>query len=140
MIDSTADGGVDGGVAKLSFQIRFDSGSRIVRAVFFNAVTIEEKFSSVRQVAEKFGHMHPLLLVVDVRQAKLLLSVQERVQFGEFAATLQGLSHARIAVLHALDHNENMIIDSAAQAKGLQVAEFVTEAAALEWLGADVHA
>lgn len=124
----------------MSFQIRFDPGTRIVRAVFFNEVTVEEKFSAARQVAEKFGHMHPLLMIVDVRQAKLLLSVQERVEFGVFAATLQGLSHARIAVLHAPDHNENVIIDGAAQAQGMNVVEFVTEVAALEWLGADVHA
>ena len=124
----------------MSFQIRFEPATRIVRASFFSEVTFAEKISAARQVAEKFGHLHPLLMVVDVRKAKLLLTVQEREEFGVFAATLQGLSHARIAVLHAADHNENVIIDRVAQAEGMQVVEFVTEAAALDWLGAGVPA
>ncbi|WP_295802681.1 hypothetical protein [uncultured Microbulbifer sp.] len=122
----------------MSFQIRFDSDTRIVRAVFFGEVVFSEKVAAARQVAEKFGHLHPLNLIVDVRRAELLLTFKERQEFGSFAANLQGLKHARTAVLHAPDHNENLVIDSAALAQGFHLVEFITEAAAMEWLGADV--
>ncbi|WP_066962424.1 hypothetical protein [Microbulbifer sp. Q7] len=118
----------------MSFQIRYDAPNRVVRAIFFDEVTIEEKMASARQIAEKYGHLHPLLLVVDVREAKVLLDMQQRQEFGVYAATLPGLSHAHIAVLHAPDHNANVGIDQAATAKGLRVVEFLTEHAALEWL------
>jgi len=118
----------------LSFQIRFDPSLRVVRAKFFGPVTLEDKLASARQVAEKYGHLHPLMLIVDVRDADILLSMEERKQFGQYAAHLQGLSHARTAVLHAPHVNANVVIDHWAQSEGMQLAEFVTEPAALSWL------
>ncbi|WGL18090.1 hypothetical protein PVT68_07290 [Microbulbifer bruguierae] len=118
----------------MSFQIRFNPDTRIVTAVFFDRVDFSDKVASARQIAEKFGHLHPLLLLVDVRRADIVLSVDERREFGTFAAHLQGLSHCRAAVLHAVDHNANAIIDSAAQAEGMHIREFVTEQTALTWL------
>ncbi|MFV8783843.1 hypothetical protein ACNKU7_15605 [Microbulbifer sp. SA54] len=122
----------------MSFQIRFDPSTRIVRATFFDDVYLADKVASARQIAEKYGHLHPLRLLVDVRRAVLHLSASERAQFGTYAAQLEGLKHARAAVLHATDHNANLIIDHAAQAHGMVVGEFITEAAALDWLGAEV--
>lgn len=126
------------GVTKLSFQIRFDSSARIVRATFFDDVYLEDKIASARQIAEKYGHLHPLRLLVDVRRSNVRLSASERQQFGAYAANLEGLKHARAAVLHAPDYNANVIIDHAAQAHGLVVGEFITEAAAIDWLEAEV--
>ena len=120
----------------MSFQIRFNSDTRIVTAVFFDRVELSDKLASARQVAEKFGHLHPLMLLVDVRRADIVMTMEERRTFGAFAAHLPGLSHGKIAVLHAPDHNANVVIDSTAQAEGMRVVEFVTEHAALEWLTA----
>lgn len=122
----------------MSFHIRFNPANRIVTVVFFDRVELEEKMASARQTAEKFGHLHPLLLLVDVRRADIVLSPDERRQFGAFAAHLPGLRCARTAVLHAVDHNANVIIDSAAQAEGMLINEFVTEQAAVEWLTAGI--
>ncbi|MBB5212859.1 hypothetical protein [Microbulbifer hydrolyticus] len=118
----------------MSFQIRFNPGTRIVSAIFFGRVELADKLASARQVAEKFGHLHPLMLLVDVRKADIVLSMEERRAFGSFAANLQGLSHGKVAVLHAPDYNANVVINGAAQAEGMRVVEFVTEHAALEWL------
>lgn len=118
----------------MSFQIRLNPVNRVVSAVFFDRVELADKIASARQIAEKFGHLHPLLLLVDVRRADIVLSASERRQFGRFAAHLPGLSHCRAAVLHSIDHNANLIIDSVAQAEGMEVVEFVTEHAALAWL------
>ncbi|WP_138236131.1 hypothetical protein ACONUD_10815 [Microbulbifer harenosus] len=118
----------------LSFHIRLNPTNRIVNVVFFERVELVEKLAAARQVAEKFGHLNPLLLLVDVRRADIVLSTSERRQFGRFAAHLQGLSHGRAAVLHSVDHNANVIINSTAQAEGMEVVEFVTEHAAVEWL------
>ncbi|WP_226667909.1 hypothetical protein [Microbulbifer aggregans] len=118
----------------MSFQIRFDPNSRIVRATFFDEVYLADKIASARQIAEKFGHLHPLLLMVDVRRADIRLTIEERQEFGTYTAQLEGLKHARTAVLHATDRNANVVIDRWAQSHGLQLAEFITEAAAVEWL------
>ena len=118
----------------MSFQIRFNSDTRVVTAVFFDRVELSDKMASARQVAEKYGHLHPLMLLVDVRNAEIALSMEERRFFGTFAAHLQGLSHGKVAVLHAPDHNANVVIDSTAQAEGMHIVEFVSEHAALEWL------
>lgn len=118
----------------MSFQVRFNSDTRVVTAVFFDRVELADKMASARQVAEKYGHLHPLMLLVDVRNAEIALSMEERRFFGTFAARLQGLSHGKVAVLHAPDHNANVVIDSTAQAEGMHIVEFVSEHAALEWL------
>lgn len=122
----------------MSFQIRFDANSRIVRAIFFGEVQLADKMASARQVAEKYGHLHPLLLLVDVRRAELLLTVEERRLFGTFAAQLHGLKHARVAVLHAPEGNANVVIDQWARNHGMRLSEFITEAGALSWLAAEV--
>lgn len=124
----------------MGFQIRFDPAARIVRATFYGPVRLQDKLASARQIAEKYGHLQPLHLLVDVRKAKILLSVEERKQFGQYAAQLQGLSHARTAVLHAPDINANVVIDQWAQSSGMQLAEFVTEHTALSWLISDAIA
>lgn len=118
----------------MSFQIRFNPASRVVSTVFFGRVEFAEKIASARQLAEKYGHLHPFLLLVDVRRADVVLSIEERQQFGVFVAHLQGLNHARVAVLHAPDSNANLVIGRTAQAEGMQAVEFVTEPAALHWL------
>lgn len=118
----------------MSFHIRCNPSNRIVNVVFFDRVDLAEKLAAARQVAEKFGHLNPLLMLVDVRRADIVLSPSERRQVGRFAAHLQGLSHGRAAVLHSLDHNANVIIDSTARAEGMEVIEFVSEHAAVEWL------
>ncbi|WP_105101837.1 hypothetical protein [Microbulbifer pacificus] len=118
----------------MSFHIRFNTELRIVHAVFFDRVDFAEKLASARQIAEKFGHLHPLRVLVDVRRADIVLSVKERQKFGKFVARQTGTSHSRVAVLHAPDFNANIIINSAAQSEGMQVREFVTEQAAQGWL------
>ncbi|WOX06591.1 hypothetical protein [Microbulbifer pacificus] len=123
----------------MSFQIRFNPEARIVNAVFFDRVDFAEKLASARQIAEKFGHLHPLRLLVDVRRADIVLTINERQKFGSFAAHLTGLRHGRVAVLHAPNFNANIIIDSTAQSEGMDVREFVTEQAALAWLVADAE-
>lgn len=118
----------------MSFQIRFNPDTRIVTAVYFDRVDLDEKLASARQIGEKYGHLHPLMVLVDVRRAHLTLTVEERQYFGAFVAHQPGTSHSRVAVLHAPDRNANVIIDSTAQAEGMLVVEFVTEHAALAWL------
>ncbi|WP_299598637.1 hypothetical protein [uncultured Microbulbifer sp.] len=118
----------------MSFQIRFSPETRIVTIVYFDRVDLDEKLASARQVGEKYGHLHPLMILVDVRRADLVLSVDERQYFGTFVARQPGTSHGHVAVLHAPDRNANVVIDSAAQAEGMRILEFVTEHAALEWL------
>ena len=118
----------------MGFQVRFNATTRIVSLVFFDQVDLAEKHASARQVAEKYGHLHPLLVLVDVRRAEIIMSIEERQSFGAFVAHLQGVSHGRIAVLHSPGHNPNIVIDSTAQSEGLDVVEFITEQAALNWL------
>lgn len=118
----------------MSFHIRCNPSNRIVNVVFFDRVDLAEKLAAARQVAEKFGHLNPLLLLVDVRRADIVLSASERRQVGRFAAHLQGLRHGRAAVLHSVDRNANVIINGTARAEGMEVVEFVTEHAAIEWL------
>ena len=118
----------------MSFQIRFNADTRIVTAVFFDRVELSDKLASARQVAEKYGHLHPLMVLVDVRNADIVMTMDERRLFGVYVAHLQGLSHGKFAVLHAPDHNANVVINSTAQAEGMRVVEFVTEQAAVEWL------
>ncbi|WP_160154429.1 hypothetical protein [Microbulbifer sp. ALW1] len=118
----------------MSFQIRFLPDTRIVSVVFFGPVDLEQKLASAGQVGEKYGHLHPLRVLVDVRQAEIKLTLEERKQFGRFVAEHTGTSHGRVAVLHSLEHNPNHTIDQAALAAGLTLAEFLTERAAEEWL------
>ncbi|QKX17437.1 hypothetical protein [Microbulbifer sp. YPW1] len=118
----------------MGFQIRFNSAVRTVSAIFFDRVELADKIASARQVAEKYGHLNPLSILVDVRNADIDMTIEERRQFGAFAAHLPGLSHARIAVLHAADRNANVVINSTAQSEGMHIVEFVSEQAALNWL------
>lgn len=118
----------------MGFQIRFNPVTRTVSAIFFDRVVLADKIASARQVAEKYGHLHPLSILVDVRRADIVMTIEERQQFGTFAAHLPGLSHARIAVLHAADRNANVVINSTAQSEGMHIVEFVSEQAALNWL------
>lgn len=118
----------------MGFQIRFNPATRIVSAIFFDRVVLADKIASARQVAEKYGHLHPLSLLVDVRNADIDMTIEERQQFGAFAAHLPGLSHARIAVLHASDRNANVVINSTAQSEGMHIVEFICEQTALNWL------
>lgn len=118
----------------MGFQVRFNATTRVVSAIFFDRVDAAEKRAAARQMAEKYGHLHPLNVLVDVRQADIEMSVAEREAFGTYVAHLQGVKHGRIAVLHAPDYNANVVIDGVARAEGLNVLEFVTEQAALQWL------
>ncbi|WP_193164990.1 hypothetical protein [Microbulbifer hainanensis] len=118
----------------MGFQIRYDARQRVVRTVFFGSVFLVDKMAAARQVAERYGHMQSLRIIVDVREADILLSVAERQQFGSYAAALKGLNHARVGVLHAPDYNANVVINSVARAEGMDVAEFISEGALLLWL------
>ncbi|MFD1215114.1 hypothetical protein [Microbulbifer celer] len=122
----------------MGFQIRFDHSARIVRATFFGQVELEDKLNAAQQVAEKYGHLQPLPLLVDVREAEILLTLEERKAFGQFAARLPGLRHARTAVLHAPEINANVVINDWARNEGMLLGEFITEHMALSWLAADV--
>ena len=118
----------------MCFQIRYDTRQRVVRTVFYGSVFLVDKVAAVRQVAERYGHMQSLRIIVDVREADIQLSVAERQEFGTYAASLKGISHARVGVLHAPDYNANVVISSVARAEGMDVAEFISEGALLLWL------
>ncbi|GAB2521415.1 hypothetical protein [Microbulbifer agarilyticus] len=123
----------------MGFQVRYNTATRVVNIGFFDRVDGAEKHAAVRQVAEKYGHLHPLLVLADVRRADIQMTLEERRALGSYIAHLPGISEGRFAVLHAPEYNANVVIDSAARKEGLALMEFVTEQAAEHWLIEDEH-
>ena len=81
-----------------------------------------------------YSHLKPLNILVDVRELEMDLSFEEQQAFGEHLANHPGLTYARVAVLHNIDFNPNVVIDESAYNNGYVLAQFSSRNDAELWL------
>ena len=119
----------------MSFQIRYDAGSRLVRMLFYGEATYDNRVEAVRQLVAKYGHMQPLRILADVRRVqKMSMSGEEQARFGSYVAQIPALQGARIAILNRAQLNTTAVMRNSAHSEGLEFFSFLTEAQALNWL------
>jgi hypothetical protein len=118
----------------MSFQIRFLAAQRIVRVSYLGRTGLAARIAASKLVVEKYRHLQPLRLLVDVRFSKTLMTALEQRQFGRYLAEHPVLGRARIAVLHRADFYPTAVIVQEATSHGALFRQFLVEAEAEAWL------
>ncbi|WP_308363635.1 MULTISPECIES: hypothetical protein [unclassified Microbulbifer] len=118
----------------MSFQIRYNAASRMVRVCFFGRTGAAARMAVAKLLAEKYRHLEPLRILVDVRFAQTAMSPSEQRQFGRYLAKHPVLGRAVMAVLHSKGFYPSLLIANEARALGHGMRSFIVEAEALNWL------
>ncbi len=118
----------------MSYKIKLNKSTNIVDVVYTHTVSLPDRMKAVDEVCEKFSHLDPIKIQVDVRELVMDLSFEEQEKFGLHLANHNGLKNARVAVLHKPDFNANIVVDSIAFANGYLLAQFSSPSDAKEWL------
>ena len=119
----------------MSFIINFDKVNEIVHVVYSGIVGLNERMQAVQDVCDSYWSFKPLKILVNVRNLEMHLSFDEQQSFSRYLASHEGLTNARVAVLHQAGHNPNMIVDSTAFVNGYLLAQFNDTKEAESWLG-----
>ncbi|KUJ82581.1 hypothetical protein AWR36_012395 [Microbulbifer flavimaris] len=117
-------------------QVRVQMPGRILRLTPTSEVTFAEMACTSRYLAEKFGHLSPMRILLDARGVVVRVMPAENQQIAELLSGLKGFATARIAVLHDACGNPMAATDRASQQRGLLVRQFFSEQAACHWLRA----
>jgi len=119
----------------MSFQIRYDSQSRVVNMLLYGEATYQNRVEAVRQLVAKYGHLKPLRVLADVRRVtRMSMSLEEQRRYGVFLGGLPALNGARIAILNRAELNTTAVMRNHAHSAGLVLHSFLTEASAMQWL------
>lgn len=115
-------------------QIRLEKNDRIVRCTPLEDVGFKDMSNASYLISQKYGHLNPLLILVDVRRVNINMTPDENQAFAQFISSLPGFSEARIGVLHSLSHNPMSATDRESRDSGLLVRSFFSEAESTRWL------
>ena len=119
----------------MSFQIRYDSQSRVVNMLLYGEATYENRVEAVRQLVAKYGHLKPLRVLADVRRVtRMSMTLEEQQRYGAFLGELPALNGARIAILNRAELNTTAVMRNHARNAGLVLHSFLTEGSAMQWL------
>ena len=116
------------------YTVNYDEALEIVHVIYSGVVSFDQRVQAVEDVCHTYAHIRPLKILVNVRKLEMDLSIQEQQKLGQFLATHQGLSNARVAVLHKQSHNPNLFVDISAFNLGYVLAEFINAKEAETWL------
>ena len=118
----------------MSYVIHKDEALGIVNVTYTGTVSLHNRMQAVERVCRNYSHLHPLKILVDVRELVMDLSFDEQQAFGKQLANNPALTNARVAVLHKPDFNPNAIIDDSAFNNGYMLAQFISPDDAELWL------
>ncbi|MGL6161878.1 hypothetical protein [Microbulbifer sp.] len=118
----------------MSFQIRYNAANRVVRVCFFGRVGLCARKTAAKLVGEKYRHLVPLRILVDVRFARTVMSPAEQRKFGRYLAEHPVLGRAAIAILHSRSFYPSLMIAKEARMRGHRIQPFIVEAEAERWL------
>lgn len=118
----------------MSFQIRYNAGSRVVRVCYFGRVGLCARMAAANLLGEKYRHLAPLRILVDVRFARTAMPPAEQRKFGRYLAEHPVLGRAAIAVLHSKGFYSSLVIAQEARIFGHRIRPFIVEAEAERWL------
>nr|WP_010132617.1 hypothetical protein [Microbulbifer agarilyticus] len=121
----------------MSVQIRLESGTRVVRCSPQGDVSFDEMANASLRISQKYGHVRPLRILVDVRFVQVHMSADDNKRFAQFVAQLPGYGSAKIVVLHPLSHNPMSATDRVSREGGLSICQCVSEGEAYAWLAAE---
>jgi len=117
-----------------NFQIRYLSVGRIVRLHLIGRVGLAGLQQAAGQLAEKYRHLNPLRLLVDMRYVESTLTSAEQNQLAEFIRRHPVLGRARIAVLYHTGYSPAALIASRIARRVGNTRQFLVESEALAWL------
>lgn len=112
--------------------------SNIIRVTFNGTVDLHERMLAVDEVCELVNSPHNVRLLIDVRNIKMDMSLDDQQYFGRFLASKQALANAKVALLHKPRDNPNIVINAVAYAEGYHVVEFDQLNEAHMWLKGDL--
>ncbi|WP_346838944.1 hypothetical protein [Microbulbifer sp. SAOS-129_SWC] len=117
------------------FAIQYIPSERVARVAFAGRLELAERVRAMRQVAEKYHHLKPLRLLVDLRyQDPSSMAAGEQRQMAEFVRTNPVLREAHIAMLYGRDYRATALV-SGLVARALPNARaFMVESEAMAWL------
>lgn len=118
----------------MNYTIDFDSEKEIVKVAYAGRVSLDERVQAVKDVTRTYAKYMPLKILIDVRDLKMHLSLEEQKHFGQYLSNHKGLAEAKVAVLHPSDHNPNLLVDIHAFNNGYRLAEFEKRQVAQTWL------
>lgn len=119
----------------MSYEVKLnEDDAGIVEFTYNGTVTLEERKKAVDDACTLFTPKRPRLLLVDVRELEMDLTINEQRMFGEYVAANPELIDACVAVLHKNNNNPNLLIDTIAFNNGYRLAQFNDEKEALDWL------
>lgn len=121
-------------VTQMGYQIRYIAVDRLVRITFFGWGGIEERITASQLTAEKYGHLSPLRILVDLRHAKIKMTAKEQRQFGRYLAAHPVLGGATFAALYKGSFYASQLVGGEARARGVKSRAFFVEAEAVRWL------
>lgn len=111
----------------------------IINVTYEGGVTLDERMMAVNEVCEILKPEQPVLLLIDVRTIKNLMSNAEQESFGRYLADKPEFKQAKIAVLiPSSDHNPNTIINNVAYHNGYHLVPFTCRSEAIYWLEGSV--
>ena len=115
-------------------KIRLEKVGRVVRCTPVGDVSFADMSNASYLISQKYGHLRPVRILVDVRHVKIIMTPRESQQFAQFVSGLPGFDEARIAVLHGMSHNPMAATDRESRASGLLVRSFFCETESYSWL------
>lgn len=126
----------------MSYRIDFNESNGVIHVVYAGKVGLAERLLAVKEVCGQFGSRRPLLILVDVSELEMVMTLEEQTLFGEYLASRPELVDARVAVLYGQGRklpetkvrNPNVIVDLVAFNNGYRLAEFTSLQGAAEWL------
>lgn len=118
----------------MNYKITFIESLNIIHVTYFDHVCLSERVQAVNEVCNTYRNIKPLKILVNVRKLVMQLTLNEQHRFGEYLANHPVLSDAKVAVLHKVDHNPNLLIDTCAFNEGYRLAEFNQIKEAELWL------
>ncbi|MBY4677300.1 hypothetical protein [Marinobacterium arenosum] len=117
----------------MPYQIEQDH-DRIITVTYQGQVDLAERMAAVEDACRYIDDIDRVLLLIDVREVIVKMSLEQQKTFGTYLANRQELSRAKVAVLHPAGRNPNQVIDGYAYINGYHLVEFSDTREARAWL------
>ena len=122
----------------MSYSI-INGDNEIVTLKYSGAVNYEERLQALEEICQLIASKGPILLVVDLCDMRLNMTMEEQVAFGKYLANKKELANSKVAMLNDKQLNPNSIVETYAYLGGYQAVSFDRQSEARLWLLGEIR-
>jgi hypothetical protein len=106
----------------------------IIKIVYFDEVTLEDRMNIVDELSRDFINSRCPKILIDARELSTEMTETEQQIWGKYIASREGHVNASVAVIYQIGNEHNQPSLERAQREGHKIETFYTEAEAIKWL------